>query len=319
MKSTKAHYVYKITNLNPSDERKYYIGVRTAPNGNPQNDTKYMSSSRYLKEAIKENGLENFYKEILSAWATREEALAEEIRLHSEYDVNNNILFYNKSKQLTKRFDTSGYVVVIDTRDNQIKSVSREEYHNNTFYTTCSTNKVTVKDIKTGKVMRITKEEFHNRSDIQFHTKNKLVAYDEKGVKHYVTREEYKKNKLLKHTATNTVVARNIITGERTRISKELFDSDSNWISLNLELGLANIIHVYDANDNLVKVYNGNFDPQCRKDNLPYAELSKSYKSGGNYRIYPSVINGTAKKCLISKLTNNMNIHYVGWYAKIVK
>ncbi len=288
MKYTKVHYVYKITNNKPTDERKYYIGVRTAPNGNPQEDTKYMSSSKYLKEAITKIGLEHFSKEILSTWETREEALNEEIRLHSEYEVTNNILFYNKSKQLTKSFDTSGCVAVIDTRDNQTKSVTKEEYQQHPYYITCSTNKITAKDMKTGKMVRVTKDEFHNSSDIQFHTKNKLTAYDEKGVKHYVTKEEYKKNNSLKHTATNTVVARNIITGESTRISKELFDSDPNWVSLNLELGLANIIHIYDANDNLVKVYNGNFDPQCRKDNLPYAELSKSYKSGGT-KIYPSL------------------------------
>lgn len=68
MKTTKPHYVYKIININPTDSRKYYIGVRTAENGNPQDDLNYWSSSKYLKEAIKELGLENFYKEILSTW-----------------------------------------------------------------------------------------------------------------------------------------------------------------------------------------------------------------------------------------------------------
>lgn len=103
----KYHYVYKITNLNPTDERQYYIGVRSC-DCLPDEDIKYWSSSKSLKESIKEYGQNNFIKEILSVWYSREEAISEEIRLHEEFFVSINESFYNRSKQTSKKFDTSG-------------------------------------------------------------------------------------------------------------------------------------------------------------------------------------------------------------------
>ena len=383
MKTTKKiHYVYRITNLNPTDERLYYIGVRSTSKASAELDT-YMGSSKYLKEDMKEIGVENFKKEILSEWKTRKLAVEEEIRLHNKFDVAKNPLFYNRSKQTSIGFDTTGYIAVIDNRDGKTKSVSKEEYNRfdyyngcalgmvnvvdtrtntnkrvtkeeynnfdyyvsvtigkvtvidvrdnktktvtkeeyaaNDFYISPSLNKVSVTDKKNGKILRISKEDFKQSTDLEFHTKNKVVAYDDKGVKHLVSKSEYKNNTNLKHTATNTVVARNKITGEKTRIPKELFDSSDDWISLNVELGLANIIHVFNKDNELVKIYNGDFDPMCRNDKLPYAELTRSYKSNGDYKIYPQITDGTAAKCMISRLNNNGNIQYAGWYAKISK
>lgn len=101
------NYVYKIINLNPEDERKYYIGVRSC-DCIPEEDTKYMSSSKYLKEVIVKYGLENFKKEILSIWETRELANAEEIRLHQLFDVARNEVYYNLSKHITTGFSNYG-------------------------------------------------------------------------------------------------------------------------------------------------------------------------------------------------------------------
>lgn len=108
MKTTKIHYVYKITNINPTDERLYYIGVRSTSKSSAELDTTYQSSSKYLKEAIKAIGSNNFKKEILSTWETRKIAVQEEIRLHNKFDVAKNPLFYNKAKQTSTGFDTSG-------------------------------------------------------------------------------------------------------------------------------------------------------------------------------------------------------------------
>lgn len=107
MNSTEIHYVYRITNLKPIDERLYYIGVRTVKNQSPENDT-YMSSSKSLKEAIEIHGLENFKKDILSIWSTRKEAVLEEIRLHALFNVSTNKEYYNKVNQTTVGFDTAG-------------------------------------------------------------------------------------------------------------------------------------------------------------------------------------------------------------------
>lgn len=100
----KYNYVYKISTTNPIDERKYYIGVRSC-NCLPEKDIGYWSSSKYLKEAIDEIGLENFFKEILSVWETREKAVEEEIRLHKKFDVGKNNEYFNKSRQRSVGFD----------------------------------------------------------------------------------------------------------------------------------------------------------------------------------------------------------------------
>jgi hypothetical protein len=88
----KNHYVYKITNTRPIDDRKYYIGVRTSTK--PPEDDDYWSSSKTLKNIIKKNGKHNFKKEILNVFETRKDANNEEIRLHKLFDVDNNSEFY---------------------------------------------------------------------------------------------------------------------------------------------------------------------------------------------------------------------------------
>ena len=102
------HYIYKITNINPTDTRQFYIGVRTAKNKSAEEDITYFGSSKSLNEAISTEGIENFVKEILSIWNTRKEAALEEIRLHEEYDVAVNESFYNLAKATSIGFDVTG-------------------------------------------------------------------------------------------------------------------------------------------------------------------------------------------------------------------
>lgn len=62
------HYVYKITNLK---NNKIYIGVRTHPN--PDKD-EYMGSGTVIQKVIEIEGINNFKKEIIHRFNTREEA-----------------------------------------------------------------------------------------------------------------------------------------------------------------------------------------------------------------------------------------------------
>ena len=62
------HYVYKITNLK---NNKIYIGVRTHPN--PDKD-EYMGSGTVIQKVIEIEGIDNFKKEIIYRFNTREEA-----------------------------------------------------------------------------------------------------------------------------------------------------------------------------------------------------------------------------------------------------
>jgi len=119
--SQQHHYVYKITNNKPTDSKKYYIGVRTCKNCLPKEDIEYMGSSKSLNESIQKNGRDVFVKEILSIWKTRKEAVNEEIRLHNKFDVAKNPKFYNKAKQTSTGFDTTG----THLSDKHKKSISR--------------------------------------------------------------------------------------------------------------------------------------------------------------------------------------------------
>lgn len=104
----KYHYTYMIEVLNPIDSRKYYIGVRSST-CKPENDN-YYGSSIHLKAWFKENGKDHVKKTILARWNTREEAISHEILLHDCFNVNTNDEFFNRSKQKTTGFDTTGMI-----------------------------------------------------------------------------------------------------------------------------------------------------------------------------------------------------------------
>lgn len=91
------HYTYKIMYSNS----KYYIGCRSCE-CLPEEDTQYVGSSKYTPNDLVES------KEILGVFDTREEAIKHEIKLHEEFDVGKNESYYNKSKQTSTKFDTSG-------------------------------------------------------------------------------------------------------------------------------------------------------------------------------------------------------------------
>lgn len=98
------HYVYLIEKKYALEtEQKYYIGVRSCE---PLiwDDHNYMGSSKYLTEEIKKLGKESFNKIILKRFDNRKEALLYEIEMHEHFNVANNPLFFNRSKQKSTGF-----------------------------------------------------------------------------------------------------------------------------------------------------------------------------------------------------------------------
>lgn len=93
------HYTYVIKNMCTG---LLYIGVHTGTN-------EYWGSSYYLTEDIKLLGKEHFKKRILKVWPTRTDAVAHEIELHDKYDVASSERFYNKVKQTSIGFDSTGF------------------------------------------------------------------------------------------------------------------------------------------------------------------------------------------------------------------
>lgn len=122
---SKYHYAYRITN---KVEQKHYYGARSS-NVHPSEDLgiKYFSSSTdkvFLAEQV--SSPENFKYKVIKIFETREEAIALEIKLHAKFNVGVNESFYNKAKQTSARFDTSGKITVKDVFGNSF-SVDKED------------------------------------------------------------------------------------------------------------------------------------------------------------------------------------------------
>ena len=93
------HYTYKLTN---NTNNMLYIGVRSCK-GTFEEDSDYMSSSKYIKEV----GAEQFTKELIATHSSRQEAEKHEMELLTEVDARNNELYYNRCNG-AEAFSTQG-------------------------------------------------------------------------------------------------------------------------------------------------------------------------------------------------------------------
>jgi hypothetical protein len=121
------HYVYRITNL---VEKKHYYGARTS-RIHPKLDigVKYFSSSRdkaFMRDQ-KDNPTHFLYK-VIGLYQTRIEALEMEIKLHNRLNVAVSNKFYNRSKQASWGWDTTGIVIVRTPSDETI-AIPVSEYN----------------------------------------------------------------------------------------------------------------------------------------------------------------------------------------------
>lgn len=73
----------------------FYYGVRSCKG--QATDDSYMSSSKHLKRAIEEYGEDNFYKDIVEVFSTREQANKMEEDFLMSVDARNNPDFYNRT------------------------------------------------------------------------------------------------------------------------------------------------------------------------------------------------------------------------------
>jgi len=124
------HYVYRITNIKLN---KHYYGVRTSKNKTPEEDIGiyYFSSStdKYFIQGQKENPQDYKYK-IIKKFNTRKEAAALEIKLHNKFNVGVNESFYNKAKQTSVGFDTTGRKQSNSTKE-KLKIINTGLTHSN--------------------------------------------------------------------------------------------------------------------------------------------------------------------------------------------
>jgi hypothetical protein len=99
-----------VTVKNPTDSRRFYIGVRSCK-VNPEED-KYFGSSKSFREWRKNNKDAEIVKQVLAIWKDRKSASQHEILLHDCFDVAKNPEFFNRSKALSSGFTTAGVPMV---------------------------------------------------------------------------------------------------------------------------------------------------------------------------------------------------------------
>jgi len=93
------HYTYLIRS---KTSKMKYIGVRSSV-AKPEYDN-YWSSSKHLPLDVKNT----HSKRVLKEFSSRKQAIEHEIYLHHKYDVGKNSMFYNRAKQTTCKYDTTG-------------------------------------------------------------------------------------------------------------------------------------------------------------------------------------------------------------------
>ena len=134
----KYHYFYKITNL---INNHFYYGVHNTNNL----DDGYMGSGKRLHIAYKKYGIENFKKEILKYFDSKEEAFEYEAEIVNEILVNNDNC-YNMKLGGTGWPIYKGHVTVKDIYGN-ILSITKEEFNENKDkYIAIQKNMIVVKD-----------------------------------------------------------------------------------------------------------------------------------------------------------------------------
>lgn len=178
MKNYKYHYFYKIENIINGN---YYYGIHSTNNL----DDKYMGSGRRLKEAMKIFGKENFIKNIVKFFDSREKASEFEslmvteslvtdkncynVKCGGDYgltsgtilvkDINNTFTRVTYDDERYKNGELvnfmTGLVSVYDTIENKYKTITTLEYYSNKKRYIHHTNgKVTVKD-DSGKIFQV--------------------------------------------------------------------------------------------------------------------------------------------------------------------
>jgi hypothetical protein len=332
----KYSYVYRLVDKYPIDNRKYYIGCRTCEYL-PSEDN-YYSSSNDIKELIKSG--HEFDKEILEVFENRIDAINYEIKLHQKYDVSNNPEFYNKVKQTSTKFDTSGYIFIDGKRISSAEYIESEKliYH--------SKGKINVRDKNNNILYLDVTDEKYLSGEYSYLTQGKMAVFVD-GKYEMIETSEYYENRV-KYTTSNTnkVPVKNDV-GDRLLIDKSDIryingefksvhkgkilakDIDGNIMYVSEEefkrlklTGInkgkiggednpnSKIIHIFNELSEVVFKCNGNFKKICKENNLPFISLKRSYINKGR-RIYI-----TSRGQV--EASKRGNIKYIGWYAHII-
>lgn len=177
----KYHYVYRIKNI---ISNKHYYGCRST-NTLPTNDLgiKYFSSSTDNEFISDQRANPRNYKYIVvRLFNTRVEAMSFETMLHNKFNVGRNPNFYNKVKQTSIGFDTSG-ITLITEEQRKIKSEKWKLDNPNNYRDSSGINNPMYGSYRTGSLNPF----YHCTHSIEFrefiseHNRHKSIYKDNEG------------------------------------------------------------------------------------------------------------------------------------------
>jgi len=276
----KYHYVYRIFN---TVENKHYYGVRSCIIS-PKLDLgiKYFSSSTD-KEFIKDQKInpQKYKYKVVRIYNSRKKAAVLEIKLHNKFNVGINESFYNKVKQSSTGFDRSG----ISPKKESIKLGIETKIKNGNLTHSEETRKK-ISDSMTGMISN-TKNKKRSKFAIE------KAANSNTGKKR--TKEQCENiSNSLKGRKLSEEHKNNVSTGRKGLLTGK--DNPS-----------AEIIHIFNSNDELMFECHGNFQKICNENKLPEMSLIRSYRNNGA-KLYQSSASKTKAK-------NNGNEKFINWYA----
>lgn len=333
----KYHYVYKLKIINPIDERLYYIGCRSS-NCHPKDD-RYFSSSKEIKKMIKDG--HKFTKKILKNFDYREEAISYEIELHNRFNVSFNSKFFNKVKQSSKKFDSTGLIFIngnpistenyknCDLKYHSCGKVSVKDNNGNFYYVDVNDRRYVNKElvhvskglvpVLIDGVFKMIKTEDYDKEKYKSSNKNKIAVVDQDGNKFLLDKKD-------------EIMYNKFIEGELSSVHKGKIlakDKNGNILYVNKDdfknLGLSGInknkingsnnpnakkIFIYNNDNNLEFECKGNFKEICKTHKLPFISLYRSYNNNGE-RIYNT-------KRGKNEALKKRNERFIGWYALLV-
>ncbi len=177
---SKFHYFYKITN---NINNHFYYGIHSTNNL----DDGYMGSGSRLKRAYKKYGIENFSKEILKYFDTREELAQYELEIVNEELIADPNCYNIQGGG--EKWNTINTVSCIDENGNMIR-VYKEDFYKNGYKTATSgkpnINRGKAYYVNNGKIIVVPKKDddfYINKLGYTKYmpAKNKVVVKDKNG------------------------------------------------------------------------------------------------------------------------------------------
>lgn len=165
----KYHYLYKTTNL---INEKYYYGMHSTNNI----EDRYLGSGIYLRRAIRKYGKDNFKREIIQMFDTREELVNAEQEIITEQVLKDK---QNMNCQYGgEGFNTIGMVTVKDQNGNTMKVFCNDPRYLSGELKHITINTIVVKN-KEGKIFMINNKDHRYLSgELQHISKYKVTLKD---------------------------------------------------------------------------------------------------------------------------------------------